>query len=427
MVQKIVEKILKRLTIVALKKQRPWIITITGSIGKTSTKEAIYNAIKNNFKVRRSQKNYNNEIGVPMTVLGQYAPGKNIFGWLKVFFKFLRLGMFKSKKYPKVLILEIGSDKPGDLKYLMEMLPQDLLRASVLTAVTEAHLEFFGDMEGVFKEKITPFFYLTASGFIIINKDHCDSEKTKELTLRRGAGFITYSIENDADVMVDKIRIDERGVAFTIKQQDNSAEFLLKNAIAKHQAYALLAGVCVGKVLGVSFAETVAGLRNYTILAGRMRKIEGINRSLIIDDTYNSSPLASVKALEALSALPYGKRKIAVLGDMLEMGNYSEDLHRRVGKSVVNSKIKYVFTLGKQAKHIFNAAIESGFPPANIRQFHHYRDLSGFLKGFIEPDDVILIKASQGMRLERVTKSLMANLEQADTSLVRQNKRWLKK
>jgi len=427
MIQRIIEKQLKILTKRVLKKQKPKIITITGSVGKTTTKEAVYNAIKNKFNTRRSQKNYNNEIGVPMTVVGSLSPGKNLFGWLKIFIKFFRLSFFYNKNYPQVLVLEVGADKPGDLKYLMEILPKDQLKVCVLTAVSETHLEFFGDMEGVFKEKITPFNYLTASGFAVVNKDNVDAERVRQLISSRGAEFITYSINENADVTASKIKSESKGLSFTIKYNNNSAEFLLKNAISTHQIYSLLAGVCVSIALGINFSEAISGLKNYNILPGRMHLIKGINDSLIIDDTYNSSPTAIEKALKAVSNLNYGRRKIVVLGDMLEMGSQSQELHYEVGKMIAKLKIDYIFTSGKQAKYIFDSALKAGFIASKAKHFDEQMDLVSFLISFIEKDDVFLIKASQGMRFEKIVKSIMENPEKADVQLVRQSKEWLNK
>lgn len=436
MIQKLIEKKLKGLTKAALKKQRPKIVTITGSVGKTSTKEAIYNVLKTRFRVRRSQKNYNNEIGVPLTVVGQYSPGKSIFGWLGLFYKFLGLILFKDKNYPEVLVLEVAADKPGDLEYLMAMLPEGLLKVAVLTAVAPSHLEFFGDLEGVFKEKIIPFFYLTENGFAVLNKDNCDLAKIKQTAQKR---FITYGVARgrawgslgeeglEGDITAENIKVAEEGLAFTIKHQGNSAEFLLEGAVSPHQVYALLAGVCVGLALGMGFAETMAGLKNYSVLPGRMRKVEGIKGSLIIDDTYNSSPVAASCALEALSSLPFGKRKIAVLGDMLEMGRESEQLHRQVGKIAAGLELDYLFTFGKQAEFISKEATKEGMRESAVSHFFGQLGLCERLQELIQPGDVVLIKASQGMRLEKVTKALMARPQRAAGLLVRQGKKWLKK
>lgn len=426
--KKLLEKKLKILTKLALKKQRPKIVTITGSVGKTSTKEAIYNVLEKKFKVRRSVKNYNNEIGVPMTVVGEDSPGKNPFGWLKVFFKFFSLIFWKKRNYPEVLVLETAADKPGDLQYLMKMLPQGLLKVAVLTAVSESHLEFFGNLEGVFKEKIIPFFYLTENGFAVLNEDDCDLEKIKQKAVQGQTlyKFITYSLHKKADVVADNLRVEDKGVAFTIKCEGNSAEFLMEEAVSFHQVYAVLAGVCVGIALGMELTEILSGLKNYNILPGRMRKIKGIHESLIIDDTYNSSPVAALRALQALQGLPFGRRKIAVLGDMLEMGPQSEQLHRQIGRLAAELKIDYLFTFGKQAEFISKEAVTAGMRESAVLHFYGQLGLREHLEGFLQSGDVVLIKASQGMRLEKLVKALMESPERAPKLLVRQDKEWLK-
>ena len=422
--QKFLEKKLKILTKAALRIQRPKIITITGSVGKTSTKEAVFAVLEKKFNVRRSLKNFNNEIGVPLTVVGCDSPGKSVAGWVEVFFKFVGLSLWRLKRYPDVLVLEIGSDKPGDLKYLMDMIPRRLLKAAVLTAVSASHLEFFGDIDGVFKEKTAPFGYLRDNAFAILNKDNCDFEKVRQKLQKK---FITYAIKQPAEVTAADLKATKEGITFVIKYHGNSSEFLLADAVSPHQVYALLAGVSVGISLGMSFADIISGLKNYSILPGRMRKIKGINNSLIIDDTYNSSPIAAVMALQALSKLPLGKRRIAVLGDMLEMGEQSEKLHRHIGEIAAKSNIDYLFAFGPESKFTAEAAIKSGMHKSTVHHFSGQLKLTEYLEKMLKPDDVILIKASQGMRLEKVVKSLMEYPKRAPKLLVRQNKEWLKK
>lgn len=422
--KKFFEKRLKTLTKAALRMQKPKIITITGSVGKTSTKEAVFSVLEKKFNIRRSLKNYNNEIGVPLTVVGMDSPGKSVAGWVEIFFKFIGLSLWKMRRYPDVLVLEIGADKPGDLKYLMDMIPKRLLKAAVLTAVSASHLEFFGDIDEVFKEKTVPFRYLRDSGFAILNKDNCDFEKVRQKFQKK---FITYAIKQPAEVTAVDLKATQEGITFVVKYHGNSAELLLEDAVSPHQVYALLAGVAVGISLGMSFADIVSGLKNYSILPGRMRKIKGINGSLIIDDTYNSSPIAAVMALQALVKLPLGKRRIAVLGDMLEMGEQSEKLHRRIGSIAAKAGIDYLFAFGHQARFIAEEAVKSGMHKSTVAHFNGQLNLKEHLKKMIQRDDVILMKASQGMRLEKVVKSLMQYPKRAPKLLVRQNKEWLKK
>ncbi|MFH0739692.1 MAG: UDP-N-acetylmuramoyl-tripeptide--D-alanyl-D-alanine ligase [bacterium] len=395
----LIAKILKKLTYKVLAKQCPNIITVTGSVGKTSTKEGIYYAIKGLGNVRRSLKNYNNELGVPFTVAlwGGKAPGKNIIRWKIIFFRLLYYSIIKSKNYPKWLVLEIGSDKPGDLQYLMEMIPAGLLKCAVLTAVFGVHLEFFKTIEAIYQEKTVPFNYVAKDGFILINTDNCDIKNTK---------IVSYGFEKPADIMAFDFKAGESGLSFKIKTPRGNYDFLLKQAISSYQCYPILAGVGVALNLGIDIKEALEGLKEKLSMPGRMRLIEGINNSLLIDDTYNSSPEAAKYALEALKELPRGGRKIAVLGDMLELGPDSARLHREVEDLAKNLSIDIIITFGKE------------------KQFIDHQKASDYLKNLIKPGDTILIKGSQGVRMEKIAKQIMAHPETAKDLLVRQTSEW---
>ncbi len=393
-------KLLKILTKRVLAKQRPSVVTVTGSIGKTSTKEGIYFAVKGLGNVRRSLKNYNNELGVPFTVAlwGGKAPGKNLIRWKIVFLRLLYYSIFKSKKYPKWLVLEIGSDKPGDLQYLMEMIPSGLLKCAVLTAVFGVHLEFFKTIENVYQEKTTPFNYISQDGFILVNTDNCDI---------KNKNIISYGFEKSADIMAFDFKVGESGLNFKIKTPKGNFEFLLKEAISAYQCYPILAGVGVALNLGMDINQALTDLSEKQPMPGRMRLIKGINSSLLIDDTYNSSPEAAKYALKALKELPRTGRKIAVLGDMLELGQDSQKLHQEIEELAKNLGIDIVITFGKE------------------KQFTDHQKASDYLKNLIKPNDTVLIKGSQGVRMEKIVKEVMAHPETAKDLLVRQSSEWL--
>lgn len=413
--KKIIEKFLKISTKIILKRQKPQLVVVTGSVGKTSTKEAIYTVLAEKFKTRRSLKNYNNELGVPLTILDEVSPEKSFWGWLKIFLKTIPLISLKNKNYPQILVLEIASDKPGDLKYLMEILPGDLLKVAVLTAVASAHLEFFGSTENILKEKIVPFSYLSKNSFAVVNKDNCLLEKIKPNICSK---FITYGLKGKVDVKAEEIKIDERGLGFKFKHKKDSSPFFLKDGISPYQIYPLLAAVSAGICYGMNLREISHGLRKYKILQGRMRKIEGKMGSMIIDDTYNSSPEAARRAIEGLANLPFRKRKIAVLGDMLELGKDSEKLHRQVGEVVARLEIDYLITLGEKAKYIFDEARKTGFPPGQSSQFDDIEKAADFIKNLIKPGDVLLIKGSRAMKMEKIVKKIMAQPKMAKDLLV---------
>ncbi|MDD5433478.1 MAG: UDP-N-acetylmuramoyl-tripeptide--D-alanyl-D-alanine ligase [Candidatus Pacebacteria bacterium] len=413
--RKTIQKILKKLTYRVLAKQKPNIITVTGSVGKTSTKEGIYFAVKGMRSVRRSLKNYNNELGVPFTVSlwGGKAPGKNTIRWTIVFLRLLYYAIFKIKNYPKWLILEIGSDKPGDLRYLMEMIPEGLLKATVLTAVFGVHLEFFKTLDGVYQEKTTPFYFLAKDGLILANSDNCDIARIKKEFADK-AKVISYGFEKPADITAFDFKIGNKGLSFKIKTPRGEFNFLLTQAISAYQCYPILAGLGVALNLGVDIKEALFNLNEKLPMPGRMRLIEGINNSLLIDDTYNSSPEAAKYALKALKDLPMPGRKIAVLGDMLELGPDSPRFHHEIGQIAHNIGIDKLITFGKEAKAMSQEALN----------FTNHQEVGNYLKTFIKPNDTILIKGSQGVRMEKIVRAVMARPDQADHLLVRQTDEW---
>ena len=420
----IVAKILKILTYRVLEKQKPSVITITGSVGKTSTKEGVYFAIKGLGNVRRSLKNYNNELGVPFTVAlwSDKAPGKNLMRWLKVFYLLSKLACCRDSNYPKFLVLEIGSDKPGDLQYLMEMMPNGLLKCVVLTAVFGVHLEFFKSIEVVYQEKITPFKYVADDGLIVVNADNCDIERIKKDFA--GKKIISYGFEKPADIMAVDFKAGERGLNFNIKTPKDNFNFLLKQAISAYQSYPVLAGVAVAMSMGVDVKEALVNLEAREPLVGRMRLLDGKNNSLIIDDTYNSSPEAVKYALKALKDLPRAGRKIAVLADMLELGENADVFHREIGKFAVELGIDYLITLGELSKFTTNEASKFGMALSNNLHFETQEQVISCLNNLIKSNDVLLVKGSQGMRMERVVKAIMAESGKAKELLVRQGEEW---
>ena len=403
--QKLIEKILKILAKLVLKKQKPMLVLITGSIGKTSTKEAVYSVLSEKFSVRKNIKNYNNEIGVPLTIIGEDSPKKSPFKWAKLILKSLFLSLFKDGHFPEILVLEIAADKPGDLEYLMQIFNPRFIKASFLTAIAPVHLEFFHSMENILKEKSVPFHYLSKDSFAVVNIDNCDFDKIKKSTKSK---IITYGFSSSAQIRGIKPEIGEEGLSFKIKYKDKIFDFILKDAFSNHQGLALLAGFAAGLCFGFGYDQIIRGLKKYKVEAGRMEKIKGINDSIIINDSYNSSPVALRKALEALSFLPFGKRKVAVLGDMLELGEFSERYHQEIGEYLSGLGIDYLITVGKESQCISDAALKKGFPFDMSAHFGNSEQAADFIKGFIERGDVLLIKGSRKIKMEKIVQKIKA-------------------
>lgn len=415
----IAEIILKHLTKIYLKRNRPKIVAITGSNGKTSAKETVFAVLKNKYKVRKSEKNYNTEIGVPLSVFGIEAP-KNKFGWTAVLLKSIKEAYF-AKSAPEILILEMGADKPGDIKYLIGFIKPDI---AIVTAIGDfpVHVAAYGGPKAVAEEKSNLVKSLETNGVAILNFDDRMVLEMKEKT--KGHVF-TFGFEDRADIKAIEMQNnfgDFFGISFKIESDGKVVPMKLENIYGKPAVYAALAAIAVGKVMDMNLIEIADALKDYKAPKGRLNLIKGINQSHLLDDTYNSSPLATAAALEVLKELS-AKRKFAVLGDMKELGKYSEEAHAAIGKEA--AKIAdYIFTVGEQAEFIAQGAIESGFKKENIFKFKNSIEAGKALYDMVSEEDLILIKGSQSMRMELAAEEIMAEPEKKKDLLVRQDWPW---
>jgi len=420
---KILQLVLKALAKLILWRYRPKIIGITGSVGKTSAKEAIFSVLSGKFRIGKGLKNYNNEIGLPLTVIGAESAGRSIVKWFLVFLKALSLILIKHKNYPEILILEMGIDKPGDMAYLLSIIRCDV---AILTKIGESHLEFFGSVDSLEKEKGLLITSLEPNAFAILNADDARAVGFKNKTRGR---VITYALNNPADIKGGNLNLRFDGNFFTdfdiIRHQDKSYHAQIP-AFGSVFVEAALAAVAAGIAMNMNLGEIVERFERCHPPKGRMNIIPGIKQSIVIDDTYNSAPSSAIKAIESIGRFFPERRKIAVLGDMLELGEASEAGHFRVGQEAAKHDFNLLVAVGEQAKKITDGAIGSGLPSNLVYFFDNKNKAIDFLKNSVSRDDVILVKGSQGMRMEKIVEALMASPEKAGELLVRQDKDWLK-
>ena len=417
--KKIVIAVLTSEAKLILRKYRPKIVAITGSVGKTSTKDATAKVLEARFRTRKSQKSYNSEFGVPLTIIGARTGWGSPLKWLEA----IRLGLgaiFTKQNYPEILVLEVGADRPGDIKKIREWLKPDVAVVTAL-AETPVHVEFFESPEEVFEEKAELVKNLPPEASVILNFDDEEVAKMRDKTSAR---ILTFGFVEGADV---------KGAAYGIFFQDNApagiefeAESLhvkIPNALGKHQALAALAAIAVGKVFDIKSEDAARALSLYSSPPGRLKLIKGIKETLILDDTYNSSPKAAQAALETLAELP-AKRKIAILGDMLELGKHTITAHREIGEMAAGKKIDLLITVGVRAKFFADGATKAGFNKKQILSFGDSPEAARELEKIIEQGDLILIKGSQGMRMEKIVEALMSEPERAGELLCRQDEAW---
>ena len=417
--------ILARLT---LARYAPRVIAVTGNVGKTSTKEAIYAVVSSQFVVRKSEKNYNNEIGVPLTILGMPSAGRNIFTWIIVIIQAcMRLVWCR---YPRVLILEMGVDKPRDMDYLLSIVKPDI---AVFTAIGEipVHVENFVNAQAVIRGKIKLVLALEKDNVVILNEDIAAWTDAKE---RIKASVVTYGFSDTATVHIytPEYRFESRegktaplGVTFKMEYKGSVVPFRLDGIFGLFPgAYAAGAACAVGIALGMNLVEISSALQSYGAPNGRLKLLDGIKGSFILDDTYNASPISTEAALHALATIP-AQRKIAVFGDMLELGSYSEHAHRDIGKKAAEI-CDVLITVGERMRFAADEALAHNFKKnESLFSFDTATDAGNALVAVVQDGDLVLVKGSQGMRMEKAVKEIMAYPELASTLLVRQDKNWL--
>ena len=422
----IIEKIIIFESKLVLAKYKPRIVAVTGSVGKTSTKDAIYTTLRQHFQTRKSEKSFNSEIGIPLTILGCENGWSNPIKWLKNIIEGILLVIFKTK-YPELLVLEVGADRPGDIRRVSKWLKPDVV---VFTAIgkTPVHVEYFKNVEELIREKSYLVEALKPSGTLIYTEDDANVFKVKEKTTAESYSF-GFSGSSYFKASGEEIMYNEKdrpsGMRFRVDYEGNSIPIVLNGALGKQHIYPVLASAGVAKVFGINTIELSESLLKHATPPGRMRIIDGIKHSLLIDDTYNASPIAMHEALDTLAQVkPHPEqKKVVVLGDMLELGQYSVEEHKEVGKKCA-SVADIIVTIGVRARKIAEGALENGFSEKKLYQFED-SDIAGkFLEGIIDPYDVVLLKGSQSIRVEKAVLEVMAHPELASGLLVRQEEEW---
>ena len=410
-----------------IKKYKPKIIAITGSVGKTSTKDAIFTILSKFKKVRKSEKSFNSEIGLPLTILGCPNGWSNPVTWLENIIKGFGLILFKNS-YPEYLVLEVGVGKPGDIKKnVAPWLAPDIV---VITRFPDkpVHVEFFESVENIIEEKSALAYALKPDGVLILNHDdekvYAVHNKANRRTVSYGMNInatyrVTYPVYMNTDINGVETT---RGISFKLEHDGHTFPVVLPNIVGMHYVGSALAALACALEIGCDLLMSLNYISEYNTPPGRLSLIKGINESNIIDDTYNSSPVAAIAAIEVLKEMK-GKRKIAVLGDMLELGKYTEEEHHSLGNEV--SKIADILVVvGLRSKFIAEGALESGFKQKNLYSFDTSETAAKFMEDLVKKGDLILVKGSQGVRLERVVAAIMDNKDDRYKLLCRQEKEW---
>lgn len=360
-------KALESLAKTYLEKVSPCVIGVTGSNGKTSTKDILASVLATTFKTHKTAGNYNNHIGLPLTILAM-------------------------PEDCEVAILEMGMNNFGEISFLSRLAQPDI---AIITNIGESHIEQLGSREGIAKAKLEIIDGLKTSGVLIIDGDEPLLGVSNDLNLLRCG----YNHDNDYQITALEQKADK-----TIFKLNEAGSYKL-SLLGKHNVKNSTFAIAVGKYLGLSEHTIQLGLKNCILTGMRMERKSGIHGTTIINDAYNSSPTSMKAAIETIKELVGFERRILVLGDMYELGPDEKELHRSVAE-VICAPITHLITVGEKGSWISEVLLEKNNDKIEISSYQTKREVVEKLENLLSDGSVVLIKASRGMKLETIATDL---------------------
>ncbi|MFA6023980.1 MAG: UDP-N-acetylmuramoyl-tripeptide--D-alanyl-D-alanine ligase [Candidatus Gracilibacteria bacterium] len=415
--------VLKILQILAKRKLRiirPTVVGITGSAGKTSAKEVIYEVLSRRFVTKKSEKNLNSQFGVVLTILGLKSGYSSASAWGKILLKAVA-DAFKTPEKYEVLVLEMGVDRPGEMSQILEAVTPDIM---VFLNVKNVHLGEgqFPNRQAIFSEKSRACAAVPKEGWVVLNHD---DPFVRQLEGHLPARAVTIGTEEGSDLRATSVHMGLDGLGFTLQYEDKEMPVVLPHVLGRQHTTMVLAAIAVGFIQGLPWKAIDLALREYHLPPGRMNKIEGKEGSLIIDSSYNASPDTTAAALEILSL--FHGRKIAALGTMNELGELSESEHIKIGK-LAAEHADMLLAVGERARELAEGAQRGGMSASMIHTFKSSKEAGQFLSNILERHDTVLAKGSQtGVQMEHLVKLCMKDPSKARELLIRQEPYWLSK
>ena len=345
-------------------------IAITGSSGKTTTKELTASVLASRYRVLKNQGTYNNDIGVPLTLFGL------------------------NQKH-EIAVVELGTNHFGEIARLSSLVcPQ----VGVITNIAGTHLEFLKNTQGVLKEKISMAQYLHGPKILLLNRDDALLQKVK---IPRSLRVLYFSTKEKSDIMASRIVSSRKGLTFVL----NKKHTFHLNTVGSFNIYNALAALSCGLVFGLSIRHMKNVLKHFIFPSHRLNRICCSHFS-IIDDTYNSNPFSLRHAVESLVSCSNRGRRIVIMGDMLELGSRAHALHKQAGNFIAQKPIDMFITLGALSKMSARVAQSCNRDKRTIVSFDSKSDLVSFVKDHIQTGDTVLIKGSRFLKMEDIATSL---------------------
>jgi UDP-N-acetylmuramoyl-tripeptide--D-alanyl-D-alanine ligase len=352
------------------------VVGVTGSVGKTTTKEMIAAVLDRKYTVLKNEGNYNNEIGLPMT-------------------------LFDLDPRHDAVVLEMAMRGVGEIRRLAEIAKPQI---AVITNIGMAHAERLGSVEAIAAAKSEILEDLPSDGLAVLPSD---DELYSFLRSRRSGRVTSFGFDESADVRASHMRVHEDGrVGATVTTNRGVMELELA-ALGEHSIRNALAAIAVAIELGVDLDDAKAALEVFGSLSMRSNMVRSPLGFTVINDSYNANPASMAAAVRSLASVP-GERKIAVLGDMLELGDYAEEAHLGIGKLIVSEGVDRLYTVGELGRRIADGAVQNGLPAFCVNSFGSSSEALDALKPEIKPGDVVLVKGSRATRMEIVAEGLLS-------------------
>lgn len=348
------------------------VVAVTGSNGKTSTKDMIAAVLSTGFKTLKTEANFNNELGLPLTLLNL-------------------------EECHQAAVVEMGMRGLGEIDFLAKLAKPT---AAVITNIGEAHLELLGSVRNIAQAKTEVLEHIGPEGFAVLN---ADSPYIRELAGRCQGRVILYSLTGEADLKASNIHLDGNGVRYDLTYPGGRAEIFLP-VPGSHNVMNSLAAVGVGLQLGLPIAEIAKGLKQVALTHSRLEIIQA-NDITVLNDTYNANPSSTKAALQVLQETATG-RKIAVLGNMYELGAREQAGHQEVGEVAAAMAVDTLIAVGNLAQWIAQGGLAGGLSPQKVFHCENNTQAITELRKLIKPGDTLLIKGSRGMRMEEIVKEL---------------------
>ena len=350
------------------------VIGVTGSVGKTSTKDIIASVMSKKYKTLKTDANHNNEIGLPLTVL--------------------------QLKDHEAMVLEMGMSSLGEISLLTKIAKPT---TAVITIIGSSHIGELGSRENILRAKLEILEGLDEKGSLILNNDNDLLHKWNKDN-KDSHKHITYGIENNSDFMAQNIKVENESSLFDITY-NNKTYTVTVPVGGQHFIYNSLCAICVGLEYGIDIADIIKGISEFELTKRRMEITKNSKNTTIINDSYNASYESMKAALEYVSKVKANK-KIAVLGDVLELGEFSKQMHEKIGEEVVKNNIDILIAVGEEAKNIASKALELGMNSKDVYHFNNNDEASDLIKQIANDGDIILVKASNGMHFDEIVEKI---------------------